>query len=154
MDNLKTLQDYLETTVTENMNTVVSEVSNNNTNTVGGGSMSETSNNNMTAMGGGSMSETSNNITDTDDSEAVGSEDGGSEGGGSDTSEEVPETQGGGFLSNIFTKSIKQKDDSKNNELLKLLETSQVSDASPVNNEIDTITMENQLKELLGGKKN
>ena len=40
MDNLKTLQDYLETTISEN---------NNNTN------VSVTSDNNMTAIGGGGV---------------------------------------------------------------------------------------------------
>ena len=129
MDNLKTLQEYLETTISENNNNsiinskVLSETSNNNMTAVGGGVLSETSDNNMTAVGGGVLSETSNNST-------------------------TPEETKGGFFNSLFVKN----NNSKTDDLLKLLETTQTSNVSPAN--INTTTMDNQVAKLLGGNLN
>ena len=150
MDNLKTLQEYLETTVSENNNINninLNETSDNNMTAVGGGSLSETSNNNMTAVGGGVLSETSNNnmtavgggsLSETSDNEETKN----------DNAEDKKKT--GGFFSKLFIKS--NTDNTINNDLLKLLETTETSISSPVNNNINTATMDNQVAKLFGGE--
>ena len=73
----------------------------------------------MTAVGGGVLSETSNNNM----------------------------TAVGGSLDSLFIKN--NKEDRENNKLLKLLETTQTSNVSPAN--INTATMDNKVSKLLGG---
>merc|ERR1711998_522590 len=115
---------------------VLSETSNNNMTAVGGGVLSETSNNNMTAVGGDMHITTSDNTT--------------TKKGETTTEEDVEKTEGdetkGG--SSLFVKN----NNSKNDELLKLLEATQTSNISPVN--INTVTMDNQVAKLLGGNIN
>ena len=97
---------------------------------VGGGVLSETSNNNMTAVGGGSLSETSDNEETKNDN--------------------AEDKKTGGFFSKLFIKS--NTDNTINNDLLKLLETTETSISSPVNNNINTATMDNQVAKLFGGE--
>lgn len=155
MDNLKTLQNYLETTVSENNNnTNVSATSDNNMTAIGGGGvLSETSYNNMTAVGGAESAEP---VTDakTDVTDAKPTVDANLAADVEPTADKknpasADTKQEGGFFNSLFVKNSK---DNESNELLKLLETTQTSNVSPAN--INTATMDKQVAKLLGGDLN
>ena len=116
----------------------------------GGGVLSETSNNNMTAVGGAEPADVEPAVDKNVAKENKEENNEGENPKKGENTEEGEQVQTGGFFNSLFVKNSKK--DNESNELLKLLETTQISNVSPAN--INTATMDNQVSKLLGGDLN